>query len=315
MRVYAAIACLVMGLAGSLAASRPAFAAPPAPSSKVTLQQGCETPGQPACLVRLSIEGPITSETAQAFASLLEDEQKRARATLKPIVTLQSTGGDVSSAMSMGREIRKRAGETFSNGPCHSACVFVAMGGVERNIAGIGLHRPYFAKSETDVLAEADVHYKRMVRLVADYLFEMNIAEDILRMIMVIPPGEMRLLTQPEARRIGLNGVDPAYDELRIGQEAAQYGLSSADWRQRLSSLDRQCGREADMRSREALRGREECQSKLRERVLWGFDEETFARLNRTAGTQCPQMNPETPKQRACMRQIAEAIRREAMSR
>ncbi len=254
-------------------------------------------------------------ETARTFALLLDAEQKRTGAKVRPIVTLQSTGGDVTAAMSIGREIRKRAGETFSNGPCHSACVFVAMGGVERNIAGIGLHRPYFAKFETDVLAEADARYKRLMRLVAEYLFEMNISDDVLRMIVSIPPDEMRLLSQMDARRIGLNGVDPAYDELRIAQAAAQYGLSSAEWRQRLTSLDRQCGREADMRSREAVRGREDCQNKLRERVLWGFDEATYARLNHSSANRCQAMAPDSPERRACVRQIADAIRLEAQLR
>ncbi|MDB5544756.1 MAG: hypothetical protein JWO64_1905 [Hyphomicrobiales bacterium] len=311
MRALAAMACLVV----SLLASRPAFAQAPTWSGHVTLHEACETVGRAGCIVRVLIEGPIMAETAHTFAALLDFEQKRAGASVKPIVTLQSTGGDVNAAMSIGREIRKHAGETFSKGPCHSACVFVAMGGVERNIAGIGLHRPYFAKFDADVLAEADARYKRMMRLVADYLFEMNISEDVLRLIASIPPDEMRLLAQPDARRIGLNGVDPAYDEMRTAREAAQYGLSSAEWRHRLTSLDRECGREADMRSREALRGREECQNKLRERVLWGFDEATFARLNLSSANRCHVMAPDSPERRACVRQIADALRHEAQLR
>jgi hypothetical protein len=254
-------------------------------------------------------------ETARAFAALLETEEKRTGASVKSIVTIHSTGGDVTAAVSIGREIRKRAGETFSNGPCHSACVFVAMGGVQRNIQGIGLHRPYFAKSDTDVLAEADARYKRMMRLVADYVFEMNISDELLRLIVSIPPDEMRLLSQLDARRIGLNGVDPAYDEMRTGQVAASYGLSSAEWRHRLTLLDRQCGREADMRSREALRAREDCQKTLRERILWGFDEAAYERLNHSSANRCRAMAPDSPERRACVRQIADAIRHEAQLR
>lgn len=311
MRALVTLACLVL----SVMASRPALAQATIAPGNVTLQEACETVGRAGCVMRVSIVGPIMIETAHTFAAMLDFEQKRAGASVKPIVSIQSTGGDVIAAMSIGREIRKRAGETFSNGPCHSACVFVAMGGVERNIAGIGLHRPYFARSETDVLAEADARYKRLIRLVADYVFEMNISDEVLRMITSIPPDEMRLLGQLDARRIGLNGVDPAYDEMRIGQAAAQYGLSSAEWRQRLTLLDRQCGREADMRSREALRGREECQNRLRERVLWGFDEATFERLNHSTANRCRAMAPDSPERRACVRQIADAIRHEAQLR
>ena len=42
----------------------------------VKLNEICESRGRPGCPVHLSIEGPITAETARSFASLLELEQK-----------------------------------------------------------------------------------------------------------------------------------------------------------------------------------------------------------------------------------------------
>jgi hypothetical protein len=265
--------------------------------------------------VRLSIEGAITAETGRSFASLLELEQQRSGSTLRPVVTIQSTGGDLYAALAIGREIRKRTGAVASPGPCHSACVFAAMGGVERNITGIGLHRPYFAHSDTNVFAEADARYKRMLRLITDYLAEMNISEDLLRLMISVPPGEMRLLPAPDARRIGLNGVDPAFDEFRTGQEAAQYGISSAELRRRHASLDQHCGREDEIRSLAELHKREDCKAKLRERVLWGFDDASFALLNRTSAELCKAIEAETHEKKMCVRRVAEAIRRETAQR
>lgn len=235
----------------------------------VRLNEICETPRSTLCVVRLSIDGAITDETARSFASLLDLEQKRTQSTLKPIVTIHSTGGDVQAAMAIGRDIRRRTGTVSSNGPCHSACVFVAMGGVERNIAGIGLHRPYFVKSDTNDFHEADARYKKMQRSVVEYMGEMNISDALMRMMFSVPPGDMRLLPPTEARTIGLNGVDPAYDEFRTGQEAAKYGVSSAELRRRHAALETQCGREAEMRSLADLRKRDECRASLRERILW----------------------------------------------
>jgi hypothetical protein len=306
VRVFAALACLA---ASVILGAPAAVAQPPGASGHVSLREACETKVRASCIVRLSIEGAITAEVGSSFSALLEAEEKRVGAGVKPVVTIQSPGGDVGAAMSIGREIRKRAGEVFSNGPCHSACVFLAMGGVERNIAGIGLHRPYFANVDTDVLAEADARYKKMLRRIADYLYEMNISEDVLRVMMSIPPDEMRLLSQIDARRIGLIGVDPAWDELRTGREAAHYGLSSAEWRQRLILIEKQCGREADMRSREALRAREDCQTKLRERVLWGFDEAALARLKTSTANRCGATGPDTLERRQCVREVADLIR------
>jgi hypothetical protein len=299
----------------SLFLCRAAFGQPFEGQGSVKLNDFCEKPGRSGCIVQLSIEGPITEETARSFASLLELEQKRSGAALRPVVTIQSTGGDLYAAMAIGREIRKRTGAIVSTGPCYSACVFAAMGAVERNIAGIGLHRPYFAQSEANVFSEADLRYKRMLRRISEYLFEMNIAEDLLRLMVAIPPGEMRLLTVVDARRIGLNGVDPAFDEFRTGQEAAQYGVSSAELRRRHGSLDAQCGREEAMRSLADVRKRDDCRAASRERVLWDFDEETFARLTKSTVERCHATVPDSQDRRACVRRIAESIRNVAPKR
>lgn len=277
----------------------------------VKLNEICPTPGRPGCGVALSIEGVISAESARSFASLLELEEKRTGASVRPSVQIQSTGGDLYAAIAIGREIRKRTGSVISSGPCHSACVFAAMGGVERNILGIGLHRPYFANSDTNVFAEADARYKRMLRLIHDYMFEMNIAEDLLRLMVSVPPGEMRILPTTEARRIGLNGVDPAFDEFRTGQEAAHYGISSAELRRRQASLDAQCGREEEMKSLADMHKREDCKKTQRERVLWGFDEEKFALLRSSAAENC-RAAADSPEHNSCMRRVAETIRRSA---
>jgi hypothetical protein len=186
------------------------------------------------------------------------------------------------------------------------------MGGVERNLAGIGLHRPAFAKFDADVLADADARYKRMIRHVTEYMSEMNISDAVLQMILTTPPSDMRLLSQPDARRLGLNGVDPAFEELRTAQEAARYGLTSQEWRTRYLSLDKQCGREIDMRSPADAQKRDECRIRLRESTLWGFDEEASARFNRASAQRCQALATDSPELRACTRAIADEVRRDA---
>lgn len=307
MRALAATLALLTAFWGDVSA----FAQKSDTGGNVKLNTVCEKRVRNGCSVELSIEGLITQETARSFSSLLELEQKRSGANLRPVLTIQSTGGDLNAAIAIGRDLRKRAGIVISNGPCHSACVFAAMGGVERSLAGIGLHRPYFANSEANVFADADARYKKMTRLITDYLFEMNISEDLLRLMFSVPPGEMRLLPLQDARRIGLNGIDPAFDEFRTGQEAAQYEISSAELRRRHAALDTQCGREEDMRSVADLRKREECKKTSRERVLWGFSEETFARLSRSVSDHCTGTAPESPERLQCTRTLAKAIKLE----
>ncbi len=303
MRVLLALFILAVGFTGAARAQTFGL------SGSVKLNEVCENRGRPGCPVHLSIEGPITPETARSFSSLLELEQKRVATTLRPIVSIQSTGGDLQAAMVIGREIRSRTGTIRSPGPCHSACVFAAMGGVERNLAGIGLHRPYFAYADANVFAEADARYKKMLRLIADYMFEMNISEDLLRVMISVPPGEMRLLPLPDARRLGLNGVDPAYDEFRTGQEAAHYGLTSMELRRRETALETQCGREDEMRSLADLHKRDACRKTTRERIMWGLDEETLAKLNRSSEERCRDLELGSPERRMCVRRVADVLR------
>lgn len=300
-------ACLIAF--GPLPALAQMAEAPP----NVKLNAICEEPTRFGCPVDLSIEGLITADAARAFGSLLELEQKRAGTPLRPTVTIQSAGGDLAAAMFIGREIRKRLGVVVSNGPCHSACVFVAMGGVERNVAGIGLHRPYAISADAASFGEVDMRHKKMIQMVRDYLFEMNIADDVMRVMLAIPPGEMLHLPGPDARRVGLNGLDPAFEELRTAQEAREYGLSSAELRRRHASLDTYCGREDDMRSVAELRKRNECRTKIRDRVLWGLDEERYASLVKSSSESCKALKAESIERRSCVRSIAESLIRSAV--
>ncbi len=303
MRALVALSILAAGFAGS------AWAQTIGAPGNVKLNEICESRGRPGCPVQLSIEGQITAETARSFTSLIELEQKRVGATIRPVVNIQSTGGDLQAAMVIGREIRLRTGTIRSTGPCHSACVFAAMGGVERHLAGIGLHRPYFAYADTNLFSEADARYKKMLRLIMDYMFEMNISEELLRVMISVPPGEMRLLPLPDARRIGLNGVDPAYDEFRTGQEAAQYGLTSMELRRREVAIETQCGREEDMRSLADLHKRDACRKATRERIMWGLDEQNLVKFNRATEERCRELEPDSLERRLCVRRVADALR------
>jgi hypothetical protein len=124
-----------------------------------------------------------------------------------------------------------------------------------------------------------------------------------------VPPGEMRLLPLPDARRLGLNGVDPAYDEFRTGQEAAHYGLTSMELRRRETALETQCGREDDMRSLADLHKRDACRKTTRERIMWGLDEETLAKLNHSSQERCRDLELGSPERRMCVRRVADALR------
>src|SRR5699024_8999956 len=65
-------------------------------------------------------------------------------------VLLDSNGGDLRTAIELGRELRQAEARVFVAVPssCISACVFTFVGGVERSVFGrLGIHRPYSTRT------------------------------------------------------------------------------------------------------------------------------------------------------------------------
>jgi hypothetical protein len=211
--------------------------------------------------------------------------------------------------MQIGDLLRKTTATVVSSGPCQSACVFVAVGGVERNLSGVGIHRPFFAQTQAKNFADADQRYKKMMSAVRSYLQDMNMSDDLLRMMIAVPPGEMQLLSPLDAKRIGLNGFDPAWDEYVTAREARAYGLTSAELRKRRAVIETQCGREELMRSLAELQKREDCRRNLRERILWGMSEDKVTRLTRLSEQLCREKPLESDETRNCRLTLAERIR------
>lgn len=290
--------------------ARPAWSGPLDEPAQVRLTRPCEKPAPGGCIVHISMEGTITAETTPKLLAILNDEMRRTNVPAVPYLTIASPGGDLNAAMQIGDLLRKTTATVVSGGPCHSACVFIAVGGVERNLSGIGVHRPFFAQTQARNFAEADQRYKKMMISVRAYLNEMNISDDLLRLMIAVPPGEMQVLSPVEAKRIGINGIDPAWDEYMTAREARAYGLNSAELRKRRAVIETQCGREDMMRSLAELQKREICRSSLREKIFWGMSEEKVSRLARLAEQNCADKTKEDDM-RDCRLTLAERIRNE----
>ena len=283
--------------------------------ARVWLTKPCEKPSPGGCIIHISLEGTITSDTPQKLLAILNEEMRRISAPVVPYLNIASPGGDVNAAMQIGDLLRKTTATVVSSGPCQSACVFVAVGGVERNLSGVGIHRPFFAQTQAKNFSDADQRYKKMMSSVRSYLQEMNISDDLLRMMVAVPPGEMQLLSPVEAKRIGINGFDPAWDEYVTAREARAYGLTSAELRKRRAVIESQCGREELMRSLAELQKREECRRNLRERILWGMSEEKVSRLSAMSEQMCREKPLDSDETRNCRLTLAERIRNEDEAR
>jgi hypothetical protein len=120
-------------------------------------------------------------------------------------VFLSSSGGDVFAAMELGEEIRRLWASTSvdDDGECFGACVLVPAAGVRRTPASenVGLQRMSFAQKDVAKKVEA-------------YLFRMGMPKKLFQEIAAHQSSnKLRLLDSGRLKALGLEGVDPAYEE------------------------------------------------------------------------------------------------------
>jgi hypothetical protein len=101
-------------------------------------------------LPRIVIDGPISTGDDKRFFSVLNEAKGRSTDWERyRTVLLNSEGGDVAAAMSIGRMVREAQIVTaiHERSVCASACILILSGGVwryARDDTRLGLHRPYF---------------------------------------------------------------------------------------------------------------------------------------------------------------------------
>lgn len=190
------------------------------------------------------ISGTINSQMESDFRTLynaLKGDtffQRQKVNYVTPMVHINSEGGSVSSAIRIGRMLRDLNAWTMvpAAGACSSSCVFLLIGGVDRNAWGrVGVHRPYFESLDRRrTQAEVSADIRALDTMIMTYLRDMNISLNFLDFMKGVPADQMRWLSESDLQTFGLSAPDPVFDELRTAQEAWRYGTTSAIFRQRM---------------------------------------------------------------------------------
>src|SRR5262245_51222119 len=150
----------------------------------------------------IQIQGRIGKAVANEAAKLIR--------SIRPdvdelTVFLSSPGGDVFAAMELGEEIRKQWALTSvdDDGECFGACVLVLAAGVSRTpgSANVGLQRMSFAQK--DVAKKVEAYLSRMG--MPKKLFQEIAAQQ--------SSNKLRLLDSGRLKALGLEGIDPAYEQ------------------------------------------------------------------------------------------------------
>lgn len=200
---------------------------------------GCEDRG----VLRLRYRGRIAAD----FAALVE-RVTRVADTLeirKRVLDLDSAGGQVEDAIRAGDFIAASRWTIWvrEDSICHSACVFLLSAGDVRRIAGkVGIHRIIRMSSTASTRAELNAELHLVHERVRDYLERNGTSVAVADLMMAVPNRSLRLLTDDELLRFGLDGVNPAQDDLdrlRLQRECGDDFVSRRDAFAR--AFDRQC--------------------------------------------------------------------------
>ena len=164
---------------------------------------------------RLRYKGRV----AQEFTSLMQ----RLAATAdelsigKRVLDIDSSGGMVEEAIRAGDVIAETRWTIWvrEGAVCHSACVFLLAGGDTRLIGGrVGIHRIIRMSSSASTRAELNRELRAVYGRVRDYLERNGAATAVADLMMAVPNRSLRILTPDELKLYGLDGVNPAQDDL-----------------------------------------------------------------------------------------------------
>jgi len=155
-------------------------------------------------------------------------------------VGVNSVGGDVSTALRMGRLLRERSASVNvgKDAVCLSSCVFLLAGATQRAVqtqlgARVGLHRPYNPSDEADTIQAQRNQQQGWAKTIKSYLAEMNLSPDIYDRMFRVAPHEMRILTRSELDAFGLSKNDPHWEDAQATRDAKKLGVSKLDYLER----------------------------------------------------------------------------------
>ena len=212
----------------------------------------------------ISAVGVITADTPKDF-----DDFARGRKLGGATVVLDSSGGSVNDAITLGRRFRSlglltTVGVSVRNGQdarpsvapeayCESMCVFLLLSGKKRYVPGaahVRVHQIWMGDRADDAeaasyTAQDLMIVERDIGRLAKYTFDMGGAGDLLSLALNVPPWEnLHELDASELKLTNLVTTDLLADVLPDGSSGAMTGLSQ-------KALDG-VGQEPDMSTRTA---------------------------------------------------------------
>ncbi|OWU84498.1 hypothetical protein ATO6_12490 [Oceanicola sp. 22II-s10i] len=162
----------------------------------------------------ITLTGRIAEGDADRIAKQVRDHLAAAPSSAgRPRIILNSPGGSVGDALTLGRAIRDTGLATALRPTdiCLSACPYIFAGGTERiaeDGARIGVHQHYFGENTLLPAFTAVSDIQRGQGAVMHYLSDMGVDPMLMSHGLVTPPDEIYLLTPEEMSRYDLTTGD-----------------------------------------------------------------------------------------------------------
>jgi ATP-dependent protease ClpP protease subunit len=172
-------------------------------------------PCQERGVMRLRYHGNINAD----FTSLVERVAEIAKRMDidKRILDIDSLGGQVEDAIRAGDAIGASGWTIWvrEGASCHSACVLILGAGDVRMISGrVGIHRIIRMSSTATTRAQLNTELQAVYGRVKEYLERNGVAVAVGDLMMAVPNRNLRLLSTAELQEYGLDGTNPAQDDL-----------------------------------------------------------------------------------------------------
>jgi hypothetical protein len=176
----------------------------------------------------------LSGEIEPAILTRIRATAQKLDAARVLVVDLNSPGGNVGTAIQLGRVVRQVGALTMvgDGEGCYSACSLIYLAGVARSLgrgAKLGLHRPY----AIEVGSTED--YQQMLGLIRDYLTSLNVSPRVYDIMVSTPPASIRVFMAGEAenQELGIEGTDPVWEERMADVNAARFHITKQEFYER----------------------------------------------------------------------------------
>lgn len=165
------------------------------------------------------------------------------------IYELDSQGGDINTALKIGRYLRKNQAlaKIPKNAVCLSSCIFIFAGATSRGNYGLaGIHRPYEPNNLITTASAQKRKYEELGRQIRTYLAEMNIPTRLYDDMLYIKPENVRILSNQDLASYGLADDDPFQNEADAASRAITLGISRQEYAKRRARIRNECPKLTD---------------------------------------------------------------------